>query len=193
MTLAFMALSGIGMGAAFDGYRVAAHELRIGRLWIPVLDLLYWVAAALIVFRVLIAVNEGEVRMPVFLGLMIGLSFYFWLLSRPIIRLYRLLAEAMRRMWQLAVSTVNLLVVRPLLGLVRLVRIILGLVVVTHIYLLRFMLQLFRPILKLAARIAAPAWLPISRKTAVWAEKAGLRRLKDGIIAMINRWRNRRS
>ena len=63
-----MLLSGIGMGVVFDGYRVVSDELRISRLWVPVFDLLYWIAATLAVFQVLSTSNEGEVRAYVFLG-----------------------------------------------------------------------------------------------------------------------------
>ncbi|AGA59712.1 spore cortex biosynthesis protein YabQ [Thermobacillus composti KWC4] len=193
LTLAYVALAGIGMGAAFDGYRVAARELNAGRLWIPVFDLLYWLLATLVVFRVLLAVNEGEVRLPVFLGFFIGLAFYFWLLSGPVIRLYRLLAAAVRRLWRLAVGTADVLVVRPLRWLVRLSNGFFRLVSGASMYLFRFMVQLLNPILGLVARLARPVWLPISKTAARWAKAAGLAPLTERLAAMIRNWRNRRS
>ncbi len=71
-----MLLSGIGMGVAFDSYRVVSNRLHIGRLWIPILDLLYWLAATLIVFRVLMANNDGEVRIYIFFRT----SYRYWVL-----------------------------------------------------------------------------------------------------------------
>jgi spore cortex biosynthesis protein YabQ len=193
LTLASVALAGIGMGAAFDGYRVAARELNAGRLWIPVFDLLYWMLAALVVFRVLLDVNEGEVRVPVFLGFFIGLTFYFWLLSAPVVRLYRLLAAALRRMWRFAVRAADVLVVRPLRWLVRLGSRFFRLVYAASMYLLRFVVQLLSPILGLMARLVRPAWLPIRKRAAAWAKAAGLAPLTERLAAMIRRWRNRRS
>jgi len=193
LTLASVALAGIGMGAAFDGYRVAARELNAGRLWIPVFDLLYWLLAALVVFRVLLAVNEGEVRLPVFLGFFIGLAFYFWLLSDPVIRLYRLLAAAVRRMIRIAVRAADLLVVRPVLWLGRLASGLFRLVRAASMVLFRFVIQLFSPILGLIARLARPAWLPIRRRGAAWAKAAGRLPLINRLAAMIRHWKNRRS
>jgi spore cortex biosynthesis protein YabQ len=193
LTLASVALAGIGMGAAFDGYRVAARELNAGRLWIPVFDLLYWLLAALVVFRVLLAVNEGEVRLPVFLGFFIGLAFYFWLLSDPVIRLYRLLAAAVRRMIRIAVRAADLLVVRPVLWLGRLASGLFRLVRAASMVLFRFVVQLFSPILGLIARLARPAWLPIRRRGAAWAKAAGRLPLINRLAAMIRHWKNRRS
>lgn len=193
LTLASVALAGIGMGAAFDGYRVAARELNAGRLWIPVFDLLYWLLAALVVFRVLLAVNEGEVRLPVFLGFFIGLAFYFWLLSDPVIRLYRLLATAVRRMIRIAVRAADRLVVRPMLWLGRLASGLFRLVRAASMVLFRFVVQLFRPILGLFARLARPAWLPIRRRGAAWAKAAGRSPLLNRLAALIRDWKNRRS
>jgi spore cortex biosynthesis protein YabQ len=193
LTLASVALAGIGMGAAFDGYRVAARELNAGRLWIPVLDLLYWLLGALVVFRVLLAVNEGEVRLPVFLGFFIGLAFYFWLLSGPVIRLYRLLAAAVRRIWRLSVRTADVLVVRPLRWLVRLAGGFFRLVSDASMYLFRFVIKLLSPILGLFARLARPVWLPIRKKAAAWAKAAGLAPLAERLASKIRHWRNRRS
>ena len=193
LTLASVALAGIGMGAVFDGYRVAVRELNAGRLWIPVFDLLYWLLAALVVFRVLLAVNEGEVRLPVFLGFFIGLSFYFWLLSDPVIRLYRLLASAARRLYRLAVRALGVLVVRPALRLARLAAGLFRLVRTASMALFRFVLQLIKPILGLFARMTRPVWLPVRKMAASWADAAGRTPLIRRLASMIRHWKNRRS
>jgi spore cortex biosynthesis protein YabQ len=193
LTIASVALAGIGMGAVFDGYRVAARELNAGRVWIPVFDLLYWLLAALVVFRVLLEVNEGEVRLPVFLGFFIGLAFYFWLLSDPVIRLYRLLAAAVRSVFRFAVRAADALVVRPVLRLAALAIGLFRLVCRASIALVRFVVQLLSPILGLFARLARPLWLPVRKKAAAWAKAAGLSPLMERLAAMMHRGKNRRS
>jgi spore cortex biosynthesis protein YabQ len=193
LTLASVALAGIGMGAVFDGYRVAARELKAGRIWIPVFDLLYWLLGALVVFRVLLEVNEGEVRLPVFLGYFIGLAFYFWLLSDPVIRLYRLLAAAVRSVFRFAVRAADALVVRPVRRLAGLAVRLFRLVLTASIALVRFVVQLLSPILGLFARLARPLWLPVRKKAAAWAKTTGLAPLIGRLAAMMRRWKNRRS
>lgn len=193
LTLASVMLAGIGMGAAFDGYRVAARELGAGRIWIPVLDLLYWLAAALVVFRVLLAVNEGEVRLPFILGFFIGLAFYFWLLSDPVIRLYRLLAAAVRRIGRFAVRAFGVLVAGPAVRMGRLAVGLFRLVCSASIYLIRIVVQLVRPIVGLFARLARPVWLPARKRAGAWAKAAGLAPLAHRFIAMMRHWKNRRS
>ncbi len=190
LTLAMMVVSGIGMGAAFDGYRVVSNELRIGRLWIPVLDLLYWAAATLIVFRVLIASNEGDVRMFVFIGLFIGISFYFWLLSNPVIRIVQWLVEAVRWLIGAGIRMFNLLIVRPIVGIIRLARAILGFAIVFSMFLFRIVLQLSRPFWLLLSWMLKPLARPAWARMKGWAAKFKLRERWTGIRSLIIRiWR----
>ena len=193
LTLGSVALAGIGMGAVFDGWRVAARELNAGRTWVPVFDLLYWLLAAAVVFRVLLAVNEGEVRLPLILGFFIGLAFYFWLLSDPVVRLYRLLAAAVRRIFRFAVRTADVLVVRPAGRLARLAAGFFRLVRAASMVLFRFVVKLIRPILGWFARLARPAWLPVRKRAADWAEAAKRTPLMRGLASMLRHGKNRRS
>lgn len=68
ITLTWMVLSGVVMGVAYDSYRVLSGQLRFPRWSIHTLDLLYWVASALFVFRMLYAGNHGQLRFYVFWG-----------------------------------------------------------------------------------------------------------------------------
>ncbi|MFD1902972.1 spore cortex biosynthesis protein YabQ [Paenibacillus rhizoplanae] len=57
-----MILAGIAMGLAYDSYRVLSQKLRFPRWLNALLDLLYWIGAALLVFRMLYAGNQGQLR-----------------------------------------------------------------------------------------------------------------------------------
>lgn len=192
LTLAMMIASGIGMGAAFDGYRVVSHELRIGRLWIPVLDLLYWLAATLVVFRVLTETSEGEVRFYVFIGLFIGISFYFWLLSGTVIKLIRWSIGAARAVYRFTVRAVEVLIVKPFIGLYRVLRLILGFMLAASMFLLRIVLQLLRPFWQLLRWLLSPVLLPVWQRLTAWSDRIGLPdyagRIADIIRRLWNRW-----
>ncbi|PZD94895.1 spore cortex biosynthesis protein YabQ [Paenibacillus sambharensis] len=188
-----MMLSGIGMGAAFDGYRVVSNQLRIGRIWVPVLDLLYWTAATLIVFRMLIASNDGEVRFYVFLGLFIGISFYFWLLSRTMIRIVEWLMEALRRLWTAAVRTFELLIIKPVILAYRLLKITAGFLIVCTMFLFRIVVQLLRPFWLFLSWIFKPLVRPLWDWMKQAGGKLGLPGLIARIKAFIERIRNHKS
>ncbi|MBW7457098.1 spore cortex biosynthesis protein YabQ [Paenibacillus sepulcri] len=167
-TMATMLLSGIGMGIVFDGYRVVSDELRIGRLWVPVLDLLYWIAATIIVFQVLSASNEGEVRAYVFLGLLLGIASYYWLFSKIVVKLVHFFIRAVRTLIQIIVKMFIYIVVRPLQLLYRLCKLIISFLIALALFLLKIVIQLTRPLWILVRWMMSPITKPVSRWVVGW-------------------------
>ncbi|WP_227872186.1 spore cortex biosynthesis protein YabQ [Paenibacillus albus] len=163
LTMMTMLLSGIGMGIVFDGYRVVSDELKINRLWIPVLDLLYWIAATIIVFQVLSSSNEGEVRAYVFLGLFIGICLYYWLFSKITMKIVHVLIGTVRAIVHFVIRAFILLVIKPLLLLYRISRVILAFLRAFTIFIFKIVLQLVRPFWQLFAWMTKPIWKPVVR------------------------------
>ncbi|MDI4649379.1 spore cortex biosynthesis protein YabQ [Cohnella hashimotonis] len=146
-TIGAMILCGLGMGTVFDIYRAAAARLRFRRWLLPLFDLLYWVAATLIVFRILLGVNYGEVRLYVFLGIGIGVCAYFGLFSSYVLRAAGWIFEALRKLGLLLWRIVRILLVVPLMWIVRALASLLDAVfVVTAALLLWLAKLLLRPL-----------------------------------------------
>ncbi len=187
-----MLLSGIGMGVAFDSYRVVSNRLHIGRLWIPILDLLYWLAATLIVFRVLMANNDGEVRIYIFLGLLIGIGFYFWLFSSTVIAFVVWLIETIRKLLRFLVRCFELLVIKPLLMLYKLVRVLLGFALAISLFIVKLTGQLLRPFWLLLAWMLRPVVRPLWRVLEPYWKRIDIigrfTRIKTSCIALWKRW-----
>lgn len=193
-----MLLSGIGMGIVFDGYRVVSDELRISRIWVPVFDLLYWIAATIAVFQVLSSSNHGEVRLYVFLGLLLGIGCYYWLFSKLTVRLVKLLIRTIRAIAKLVVQTVNLLIVKPFILLYRLAKLLLAFFRVFTIFLFRIVVQLVRPFWLLLAWMTKPLWRPVfrwwdDRMNPMIAKWRIPDRFKAGVGAVRGFWQRRKS
>jgi spore cortex biosynthesis protein YabQ len=80
--LAITVLAGMVVGLLFDACRVGRKVLRPSRRLLFLVDLLFWFLAALFVFLMLLAVNRGEVRAYVFVGLSAGWALYVLFFSR---------------------------------------------------------------------------------------------------------------
>ncbi|WP_274365910.1 spore cortex biosynthesis protein YabQ [Paenibacillus thermotolerans] len=184
LTLAAMALSGAGLGLLFDTYRVVSGEFRFPRWLIPPLDLLYWFAGTLAVFRILYESNGGEVRMYVFLALLIGVSFYFGLLSGLVVRLIRTIIRFCLKTVRFALWLGNIMFIKPIMWLYRASIVILGFLAALSIFLSKLMLQLAYPFWRfltwvgkplfsaLGRLVRAERWLvPIGRTIAAWIAK----------------------
>lgn len=179
-TIFMMFLSGICIGAIFDVFRVLAGKLRLPRWTIPIVDTIYWIVATILVFRMLIYSNEGQVRIFIFLGMGIGICFYFAFLSPIIIRLTLLIIRIIVMIYRVLTRTVEILIIKPIIGLYRLTVIILGFLLAVAIFLYRIVLQLLYPMWRLFLWMTKPVhkYLVIPN----W-----LKKLKGRIIALYRR------
>lgn len=163
MTIASMMLSGLAIGIVFDVYRVASHRFHVARWMLPALDIVYWAAATLAVFSILLDSNKGEVRMYVFLGLGIGVTGYFGLFSGWVIKLSSKIIDIFQSLFHFLWKLFNTLLLTPFLWIVRLIaKLIDILFIITAAILLWLGKLLLRP-LSAIGRWLWPKLLPIRR------------------------------
>lgn len=178
-TIGAMILCGLGMGTVFDIYRAASLRLRFRRWMFPLLDLIYWIAATLIVFRILIGVNHGEVRIYVFLGLGIGVTAYFGLFSQAVLRTAGWLFDMLRKLALLLWRTVRVLLIIPVQWIVRTLAVLLDAIfVVTAAVLLWLLKLLLRPLAPLG-RWLWDRLLPVRRRFIIFREM--FQRVRDRV------------
>lgn len=147
-----MFVCGCMMGGILDVYRVISGQVRLARWLVPLFDVLYWLAAMIIVFRTLYVANLGEVRIFIFLGLLAGIVVYYILLSRTFIRLVRLLLRWIIATCQTVVRMFRLLVITPLVFIYRILLAIFMFFGTASIFLCKIVLQLVYPLWKLIYR-----------------------------------------
>ena len=156
LTLSVMAGSGAFMGVLFDVYRVLSGQLRPPRWLVPLLDIGYWAVATLFVFRALLYSNDGQVRMYVFLGLLFGVWLYFRLLSRPTIASVLLCIRLFKALVRLLARTIEIVIIKPVLLLYRLVIVLFGFLWALSIFLGKIVLQLLYPFFVLGRFLLRP-------------------------------------
>ncbi|GIQ67290.1 hypothetical protein XYCOK13_01140 [Xylanibacillus composti] len=158
-----MFVCGSALGIVVDVYRTTARELHMPRLFTPLIDAVFWVAATWAVFRTLLASNEGELRFYVFLALVIGLWFYFKTASSWIQSLVVKVIDTGKRLLRLLIRLFRLLVIRPVIGLYRLLMIFLGFLAALSIFFYKIVIQCLRPVGKLLLWLLKPLVTPIAR------------------------------
>jgi spore cortex biosynthesis protein YabQ len=171
-TIGWMIVCGVAMGTVFDFYRVASKRFRIPRWLLPVLDVAFWAAATLGVYSVLLDNNHGEVRMYVFLGLGIGVTGYFGLLSSWIMKLAGWIYDMGTQLVLLLAKSVRILLIIPFLWIVRLLAKVLD---IGFIVIAALLLWTFRLLLRPWKRPARWAWhrlLPVRKRVREIADAA---------------------
>lgn len=118
-------LSMIGMGslfgAMFDTYQRFLNRPK-RKTWIVFLnDLLFWIIQALLIFYTLFIVNNGELRFYIFIALLCGFAAYQGLFKAVYLRLLELVINTIIAVAKFIKKTFQLLVYKPILGLIQLV------------------------------------------------------------------------
>jgi len=114
--------SGFLLGIILDIYRVLTVRFRIKGWVLSLIDLLYWLISAGLVFGLLFWSNWGEWRFYLFMAVLIGLFLYHQWLSRPVIRVLRVLFKEVERLLRLVIRLIYALICVPLLWLMRFVQ-----------------------------------------------------------------------
>ncbi|OMD35835.1 MULTISPECIES: spore cortex biosynthesis protein YabQ [Paenibacillus] len=180
VTLFYMIMAGLAMGLAYDSYRVLSLKFNFPKWLNAMLDLLYWLWAALLVFRMLYAGNQGQLRFYVFLGLFLGVWIYFLIFSVTVRRFVLMLIQSVQYMFRLLWRLVEILIGTPLRWLWRF---ILGLLKLTGRilwFILKLLLRLTKPIWVLPVRWISPRLSRLAQSA--WIVK---------ITGWITKWRKR--
>lgn len=76
-------LIGLIAGFCYDFYRVTRSKFGLRKAGTYLGDIIFWLVLTALVFGLLLAGNWGEVRLYVFIGLVLGALIYAKFLSRP--------------------------------------------------------------------------------------------------------------
>ncbi|WP_054956728.1 spore cortex biosynthesis protein YabQ [Paenibacillus dakarensis] len=181
ITLLWMIFSGAAMGLAYDSYRVLAGQLRFPKWSQHALDLGYWIAAALFVFRMLYDTNHGQLRFYVFLGLFLGVWIYFLIWSVITRRFVVMLIQVAKRLLSVLMTLFRVLVLNPIKGILYLLKGMLKLLWRLVMFLLRVVLGCLRPLWKLLKWMLRPITSRV--KMPVW-----VKHVADKVIKVWKRW-----
>lgn len=98
----------IGMiaGFCYDLYKVTRGTLRLRRIGTALGDVLFWLVLTGVVFVLLLLGNWGEVRLYVFLGLVLGAVIYLNFFSRGSTSIITWTFTTLYRLWNLFVRII---------------------------------------------------------------------------------------
>lgn len=112
-TMLLMLGSGFFIGIILDFYRVLTVRFRIRKWLISLIDLIYWMVSAVLVFGLLFWSNWGELRFYFFVAVCLGFLIYFKWASRPVLRGIRMLFHILERIFFFLARLFHLLIFSP--------------------------------------------------------------------------------
>ncbi|NHN35069.1 spore cortex biosynthesis protein YabQ [Paenibacillus sp. S3N08] len=155
-TMGMMMLGGLSLGGLFDLYRVLANYFRMPRYAYYFWDVVFWILGTLLIFKLLYDINWGQVRLFIFIGLLVGMVVYFWLFSGLVVKLVLKLIQFLKFVIQIGVRAFKILIIVPISLLYRACAIFFGFLFAIAIFLYQVMLQLLYTVWKLLLWLISP-------------------------------------
>jgi spore cortex biosynthesis protein YabQ len=109
------------LGTVFDFYNTVTGSAKWLRWLRPVLDLTFWIAGAVVVFRFSLMTDEGRLRLYTFGLIGIGYLLYAWIAKRFIVGSALAVVQFIRGMVLFIWHGIQILVFQPVLTIIRLV------------------------------------------------------------------------
>lgn len=81
-------LTGVAIGILFDFFRILRRSIKTSNLATYIQDILFWILTGIIVLYSIWYFNNGELRIFVLLGLIIGILIYMTTLSSIIVKIF---------------------------------------------------------------------------------------------------------
>jgi spore cortex biosynthesis protein YabQ len=152
LTLSLMAASGVLLGVGFDTIDLLTRQFSLRRWITALMDLGYWLISTLFVFQVLVYANEGQVRMFVFIGLLVGVIVYYYMLSRIVRYIFQWILTQLLRLLHMISRIIYTLIIRPVYYVGKLMHIAVGFLIAFSIFLGKFVVQCLTYVYKMIMR-----------------------------------------
>lgn len=108
ISLVISVFAGLMIGLLFDLYRTVNYYARPSKAFLHFMDLLFWIGTGSVVFIILLNADFAQIRIYTFAGMGIGIFIYFKLFSCYIIKIYRLTAYVIGKVFRMAYIFVTL-------------------------------------------------------------------------------------
>lgn len=81
-------LTGICIGLLFDFFRIQRKVLKTCDFITYIQDILFWIVSGLIIIFVIMKYTNGEIRIYMILGIILGILIYFLIISKYIMKIF---------------------------------------------------------------------------------------------------------
>lgn len=81
-------LTGICIGLLFDFFRIQRKVLRTCDFITYIQDILFWIISGLIIIFVIMKYTNGEIRIYMVFGIILGILIYFLIISKYIMKIF---------------------------------------------------------------------------------------------------------
>ena len=99
-------LTGVVIGILFDFFRILRRSFKTSNIITYVEDVLFWILTGVLILYNIWYFNNGEIRIYMFLGIIMGLLIYMRTLSNIIVSLFSKILKMLIRILEIPFKTI---------------------------------------------------------------------------------------
>ena len=111
-------VNGILIGLLFDFFRVLRKSFKTSDIVTYIEDILFWILTGFIILYSIFVFNNGEIRLFLFLGIILGIISYLLFVSSYIIKIN----VAIIKFFKKVISTISKILLKPIKFLLRIIK-----------------------------------------------------------------------
>jgi len=99
-------LTGVAIGVLFDFFRILRRTIKTSNILTYIEDILFWILTGLLVLYNIWYFNNGEIRIYMFLGIIMGVLIYMSTLSNILIKIFSKVLQVIIKTIELPIKTI---------------------------------------------------------------------------------------
>lgn len=99
-------LTGVAIGVLFDFFRILRRTIKTSNVITYVEDVIFWILTGLLVLYNIWYFNNGEIRIFMFLGIILGVLIYMSTLSNVLINIFSKILQTIIRILEIPIKTI---------------------------------------------------------------------------------------
>lgn len=99
-------LTGVVIGILFDFFRILRRTIKTGNIATYIQDILFWILTGILILYNIWYFNNGEIRVYMFLGIIIGTLIYMSTLSNIFVKLFTKILSTIIKILELPFKTI---------------------------------------------------------------------------------------
>ena len=99
-------LTGVAIGILFDFFRILRRTIKTSNIITYIEDILFWILTGLLILYNIWYFNNGEIRIYMFLGIIMGVLIYMSTLSNILIKIFSKVLQVIIKTIKLPIKTI---------------------------------------------------------------------------------------
>ncbi len=99
-------LTGVAIGILFDFFRILRRSIKTSNIITYIEDILFWILTGLLILYNIWYFNNGEIRIYMFLGIILGVLIYMTTLSSIFVRIFTKILSSIIKILEIPFKTI---------------------------------------------------------------------------------------